>query len=117
MKVNIPKDIDDPFYRYTRIVLTPTYTGTKTIISKDHFAKLASQLYRTSEELISYLKKNLARSITSDKQSWIISGMVFADDLDESIEDYIHEHVLCKKCNLPETRLENKKLKCSACGY
>ena len=92
--------------------------GNKTVLS--NFFQIAQALSRKPEHIIKYLTKELATPLVR-KQNYVIVGTkIPASRINEKIEKYVEEYVLCKECGKPDTKLikEDKYLfvKCLACG-
>jgi|SRR3989344_6099529 len=92
--------------------------GNKTIIS--NFKQIADTLERPIEHLLKCVLKELATPGELRKDAAIIGTRLSASRINEKIEKYVNDFVLCPACKKPDTQLvkENKILfiKCSACG-
>lgn len=92
--------------------------GNKTIIS--NFFQISATLRRKPEHIIKYLTKELATPATVKKTYIIFGTKIPASRINDKIEKYAEEYVLCKECSKPDTKLikEDKYLfvKCLACG-
>ncbi len=92
--------------------------GNKTIITNFH--QIAQFLSRTPEHLLKYVQKELATPGTLAKNGIIFGTKIPASRINEKIEKYVEEYVLCGECRKPDTKLvkEDKYLfkKCMACG-
>jgi len=92
--------------------------GNKTVVS--NFFQIAQTMSRKPEHMIKYLTKELATPIVTKKAYIIFGSKVSASRINEKIEKYVEEFVLCKECGKPDTKLikEDKYLfmKCLACG-
>jgi len=92
--------------------------GNKTILS--NFYQITAVLSRKPEHLLKYLTKELATPIVTKKSYVIFGAKVPASRINEKIEQYAEEYVLCRECGKPDTKLmkEDKYLfiKCMACG-
>lgn len=92
--------------------------GNRTIISNFH--QIASTLNRPVEHLLKYLLKELATPAELKKNGIIFGTKISASRINEKIEKYIEEYVLCKDCGKPDTKLikEGNYLfkRCMACG-
>jgi len=92
--------------------------GNKTIIS--NFFQIITILRRKPEHVIKFLTKELAVPITVKKTYIIFGTKIPASRINDKIEKYAEEFVLCKECGKPDTKLlkEDKYLfmKCLACG-
>ena len=107
MKVNIPKTINDPFYRYQRdiIKIENVKLGIK-IVNLDLICK---QSYLDENTVLKYIKKKLGCNVKNN--------IIYLNDVNikQKLEDILEELILnnlCFKCNNPE--VVNKK--CQACG-
>jgi len=92
--------------------------GNKTVIS--NFYQITQALNRKPEHIIKFLTKELATPAVQ-KSNYIIFGTkVPASRINEKLEKYVDEYVLCKECGKPDTKLikEDKYIfiKCMACG-
>ena len=123
--MNIPKDGGtDPFCRYKRRVLDLQYSnryGGITVLSSDDMEKLGKEIYRDPQHIIDYLKTSLKAQITKTKSSpkeYQIRGKFSSEMIDDIIEEYIVDNVLCSLCGNPETVKSRRKdcYRCKACG-
>ncbi len=121
VKVNIPKSVDDPTYRYKRdkieIIIQNTQGGLTKLVNID---KIAEQLGSTVENILKFLKKKINTSII-EKNGPFIRKVETVDNIENVIEAFIKAEVLCPKCNNPEFSVtEDKKTitkTCKACGH
>jgi translation initiation factor 2 subunit 2 len=92
--------------------------GNKTIVS--NFYQISQALNRKPEHLIKYLTKELATPATSKKSYIIFGTKIPASRMNEKVEQYTEEFVLCKECGKPDTKLVKEDqyvfLRCMACG-
>ena len=94
------------------------HEGTKTIIL--NFGQIAMCIRRAPEHLLKFLGKELASQgeLSGDRLIW--SRKLSSGDINEKIERYVKEYVMCPKCKKPDSELQeegNKTfLKCLACG-
>jgi translation initiation factor 2 subunit 2 len=92
--------------------------GNRTIIS--NFYTIADTLGRKPQHLLKYILKELAAPGELKKNGVIIGTKVPASRINEKIEKYTEEFVLCKECRKPDTKLLKEGnfvfLKCMACG-
>jgi len=93
-------------------------SGKNTIIT--NIAAIASYLRRPLEHLAKYLQKELATSGKIENERLILNTKLNSSKVNEKIERYAKEFVICKECGKPDTEIiiENGiKLKhCLACG-
>ena len=92
--------------------------GNKTVIS--NFYQIAQALGRKPEQLIKYLTKELATPVTTKSNYVEFGAKMPASRINERIEKYVEDYVLCNECGKPDTKLlkEGKYMfiKCLACG-
>jgi translation initiation factor 2 subunit 2 len=92
--------------------------GNKTIIS--NFYQIVQTLNRKSEHILKFLTKELATPATQKKNYIIFGTKIPASRINEQIERYTEEYVLCKECGKPDTKLIKEDqylfLRCMACG-
>lgn len=111
---NIGETID-PFYRYKRPVSTVEIRQGKTIIS--NLDLIAKALKTKPSYILYYIQLEKSTSITNKCEIKIELNKI---EIEELIDKYIEEYVLCGMCNYPELDIKksNKKLYfvCRACG-
>lgn len=105
--------INDSFYRYKRnsLILENSSNGTNILNLND----IAKDINTTTKNLITYLKKKIGCQIILSKNNnttYICKKKLEKDVLENVINDYCQDFIICKVCNLPE--LENNI--CNACG-
>lgn len=92
--------------------------GNKTVVTNFH--SIAQFLDRPVEHLLKYVQRELATPGTMVKNGIIFGTKIPASRINETIEKYVEEFVLCGECKKPDTKLskEDKYLfkKCMACG-
>lgn len=92
--------------------------GTKTIIT--NFNQICDVLRRPKEHIMKYLFKELATSGVVEGERLIFSRKLTSVKINEKIEQYASEFVICSECKKPDTELvkENRLMfiKCLACG-
>lgn len=92
--------------------------GNKTVIS--NFPQIASSINRDVDHLLKFILKELATPGEMKNQILFIGRKVSAVMINDKIEKYVKEFVLCKECKKPDTKLikEDKItfVKCQACG-
>jgi len=94
------------------------FEGKKTILS--NFFQIASHIRRSPEHFQKYILRELAASGTRDKDRLILNIKVPSAKINQKIQDYVNEFVLCKECKKPDTELTKQGrltfLHCLACG-
>ena len=96
------------------------FEGKKTILT--NFFQIANHLRRNPEHLQKFLLKELATSGQKDGERLVLNNKVPSTKINQKVEEYVKEFVLCKECKKPDTELvkepENRVtfLHCLACG-
>ena len=92
--------------------------GNKTIVSNFH--NIADVIGRPLDHFLKYILKELATSGELTKTALIIGTKVPASRINEKIQQYLKDFVICPECKRPDTKLEREDnvtfIKCSACG-
>lgn len=92
--------------------------GNKTVIS--NFPQIASAINRDVDHLLKFILKELATPGEMKNQMLFIGRKVSAVMINDKIDRYVKEFVLCKECKKPDTKLlkEDKVtfVRCQACG-
>lgn len=116
-------EIDDPFYRYKMTKIGFKKEKTKTVVL--NLDKIASELKVDFKFMINFMKSKLSIAIKIDNSDTnhvkvIISNHVDTNQIQNSLYEFIEMYVLCPKCRLPETVMEEKNkqtiLNCNACS-
>ncbi len=92
--------------------------GNKTVISNFH--QIAAVIHRKPEHLLKYVLKELAAPGELTNNALIIGTKMSAARINEKIQKYASEFVICPECKKPDTQLDKEKditfIKCMACG-
>lgn len=93
--------------------------GNKTIIS--NFLQIATIINRPAEHLLKYISKTLATPAEIKKSGSVIIGTkLAASRINDKIQQYTKEFVLCFECGKPDTKIIKEDritfIKCQACG-
>lgn len=92
--------------------------GNKTIVS--NFQEIADILNRDQKHLLKFLQRELATPATIDGPRLILGRKLNSKLINEKIEKYAYDFVICPDCKKPDTQMikENRvlMLKCNACG-
>jgi len=93
--------------------------GGKTIIS--NFMQVVRCLRRDAEHLSKFLFGELATKGEIAGDRLILTKKVSSQRINEKIEKYVNNYVLCQKCKKPDTEIveeDGKKIvRCLACGH
>ena len=92
--------------------------GTKTILT--NLQQIALYLRREQSHILKFLLKELATSGAIKNSRVILQRKISSQKINEKIEQYTKEFVICKECKKPDTELiKDKRLTfvhCLACG-
>lgn len=92
--------------------------GNKTIIS--NFRQICSYIRREPDHVMRYLIKTLATSGTIKGDRLILARKITSRMVNEKLQEYINEFVICKECKKPDTELMKEDrftfIHCLACG-
>jgi translation initiation factor 2 subunit 2 len=102
-------------------------SGQKTIIELDKFAayinrqdKFAAYINRQIGHISKYLMHELTAPGQIDGSKLILGGRFSKKSVQDKLNQYIKEYVICRECGSPETHLiredRNYKIKCMGCG-
>jgi len=113
----LPK-VEEQIDRF-RIPVPDTITqGNQTIIK--NFSQIAETLRRDPAHILKYLTKELATPAGLDGSRAILQSKVPQKLIQQKIEAYAVDYVLCKECKRPDTKLIKEDriifIKCEACG-
>ena len=92
--------------------------GNKTIIT--NFLQIADNFHRDPKHLLKYILKELATPGEIKNQLLVLKTKVAASRINERIQSYAKEYVLCRECSKPDTKIINEGdaffMHCTACG-
>jgi translation initiation factor 2 subunit 2 len=94
------------------------FEGKKTIIT--NFSHIASHIRRNPEHFEKFLLKQLASSGQKEGDRLVLNQKVPSAKINQKIEEYVKEFVLCRECGKPDTELVKDErltfIRCLACG-
>ncbi len=112
------KQIDSKEERFEIPKVEGRLEGKKTILT--NFMQIASHLRRTQEHFLKYLLKELATSGQIEGDRLVLNNKIPSSKINDKIEQYTKEFVLCKECEKPDTELKKEDrltfIHCLACG-
>ena len=92
--------------------------GKKTILT--NFFQIASHIRRSPEHFQKFMLKELAASGQKEGDRLVLNIKVPSGKINQKIEQYVKEFVLCKECGKPDTELLKEDrlmfIRCLACG-
>jgi len=94
------------------------FEGKKTIIT--NFLQIASYIRRNPEHFQKFMLKELAASGQKEGERLVLNMKVPSAKINQKIEQYVKEFVLCRECGKPDTELVKQDrfsfIHCLACG-
>jgi len=94
------------------------FEGRKTILT--NFFQIASHLRRKPEHFQKFILKELAASGQIEGDRLVLNLKVPSAKINQKIEQYVKEFVICKECGKPDTELTKEDrltfIHCLACG-
>lgn len=94
------------------------FEGKKTIIT--NFSQIASIFRRNPDHLQKFLLKELAASGQKEGDRLVLNIKVPSPRINQKIEEYANEFVICRECKKPDTELVREDritfMHCLACG-
>ena len=94
------------------------FEGRKTVLT--NFFQIASHIRRKPEHFQKFMLKELAASGQREGDRLVLNIKVLSSKINQKIEQYVKEFVLCKECKKPDTKLIKEDrlsfVKCLACG-
>ena len=87
----------------------------------ENFQATLDRLGRDEDHVLKFLQDELGTSAHIDESGRArLTGEFSQRRIEDAIEEYTEEFVLCPECSLPDTRLEREQgallLRCEACG-
>jgi len=112
------KQIDTSSERFEIPKIKGHFEGKKTILV--NFFQVASHLRRGPEQFQKFLLKELAAAGQKEGDRLILNIKVPSTKINQKIEQYAKEFVVCKECGKPDTELVKEDritfVHCLACG-
>ncbi len=112
------KKVDTNSRRFEIPKVEGHFEGKKTILT--NFSQIVSYIRRKPEHFQKFMLKELAASGQKEGDRLILNMKVPSAKINQKIEQYVKEFVLCKECKKPDTELIKEDrltfIKCLACG-
>ncbi len=94
------------------------FEGKKTIIT--NFCQIVSHIRRNQEHFQKFMLKELATSGQKEGDRLVLNNKIPSEKINQKIEQYVKEFVLCRECGKPDTELTKEDrftfIHCLACG-
>jgi translation initiation factor 2 subunit 2 len=94
------------------------FEGKKTIVT--NFLQIVSYIRRNPEHFQKFMLKELAASGQKEGDRLVFNMKVPSAKINQKVEQYVKEFVLCKECGKPDTELIKEDrftfIHCLACG-
>ena len=94
------------------------FEGKKTILT--NFSQIVSHIRRNPEHFQKFLLKELATFGQKEGDKLILNNKIPSVKINQKIEEYANEFVLCRECKKPDTEIIKEDrlsfLRCLACG-
>lgn len=92
----------------------------KRTTSVRNFSDIAKTLRRDVNHIAKFMFKELALPGSVENGVLVLQGKVAPSVVNQRLQEYIKEYVLCKECGKPDTQMtkdgEITTIKCEACG-
>ena len=112
------KQIDTSAGRFEIPKIEGHFEGKKTILT--NFFQIASHIRRNPEHFQKFMLRELASSGQKEGERIVLNIRVPSSKINQKIEQYVKEFVLCRECGKPDTELiKEDRLRfvhCLACG-
>lgn len=116
-KVKHPENVGDS-KRFEIPKVKGHFEGRKTILT--NFFQIAEHIRRKPEHFQKFLLKEVAASGQKESDRLVLNMKVPSAKINQKIEQYVKEFVLCKECGKPDTELNKEDrlsfIHCLACG-
>jgi len=112
------KQVDTSKNRFEIPKIEGHFEGRKTILT--NFSQIASYIRRKPEHFQKFLLRELAASGQKERDRLVLNIKVPSSKINQKIEQYVKEFVLCRECKKPDTELIKEDrlsfVHCLACG-
>ena len=116
-KTELPEDLNKG-ERFVVPKVIGHIQGNKTVIS--NFLQIAQTLRRPVEHLLKFINREMAAMGEVKKNLVIFNTKLSAIKMNEKIQEYIDNFVICRTCGRPDTKIQKEAgviiMTCQACG-
>jgi len=115
--LQLPSEVFKP-KRFEVPKVRSTIAGMRTVVH--NFKEIADVLNRSPQHLMKFLTREMATAGTIEGDRAIFQGKFSRESLQNLINRYTREYVICPICKRPDTKIVKEKriyfLVCEACG-
>ncbi|MBI5803578.1 translation initiation factor IF-2 subunit beta [Candidatus Pacearchaeota archaeon] len=94
------------------------FEGKKTILT--NFFQIAEYIRRNPEQFQKFILRELATAGQKEGDRLVLNNKVPSEKINQKIQDYVKEFVICRQCGKPDTELLKEDrltfIHCLACG-
>src|SRR3989344_4834942 len=112
------KNVQNASERFEIPKIKGHFDGKKTILT--NFFQIASYIRRDPNQIQKFLFKELATPGHQNGEKLILNNKIPSEKINEKIEQYAKEFVICKECKKPDTEIIKEErfsfIRCFACG-
>ncbi len=116
-KTNLPKTVEA--HERFQIPLADIQVEGKTTILRN-FVEICETIRRPPDQVLAYLLREIGTAGVLEDRRVVFKGKVTANQVQERIQGYVENYVLCSECTRPDTKLIKEDrvaiLECEACG-
>jgi translation initiation factor 2 subunit 2 len=116
-KANLPKTVEA--HERFQIPQADIQIEGKTTILRN-FIDICEVINRSPDQVLAYLLREIGTAGVLEDRRVVFKGKVTATQVQDRIQGYVDNYVLCTECNRPDTRLVKEGrvaiLECDACG-
>ncbi len=116
--LNVKSNIEENHERFEIPKVNGHHEKNKTVIT--NFIPICSHIRRETTHVLKFLSKELASQVEISNERLILSRKLSSKEINEKIQKYAIQFVLCPNCKKPDTKIieENSKIymQCLACG-
>ena len=118
-KVNIPRTVEDPKYRYQMPLLQQKVEGKGLNIHTNlvNLKEVAKSLRTSHEYILKYFAYELSLQVKEKNNDMWINGEINKNDILKVLDKFIDKFILCANCHFPEMFLRVNKNNNTLAGY
>jgi len=101
-KTNLPKTVEA--HERFQIPYADIQVEGKTTILRN-FVEICETIRRPPDQVLAYLLREIGTAGVMEDRRVVFKGKVTATQVQERIQGYVENYVLCSECNRPDTKL------------